>query len=1109
MILRVAGTPLSPKLTQKLVLIILAVFISATALSSLSTGLLLLTSFCFGAAAFSLILDLCPNNELPNFLASVELPLIHPGLPKDFSFTDPWRDIQVPIEVDDALNDLYEHILRDYVYSWYGMISYDEEFVQEIRHILRYASSVIVRRLSRVNLATLITRKAIPIGLSHLDACYYARQYARENEVLYIQSVARRLLKHVFPKRNLNSGSVKVLLADILSGSILQPLMDILADPDIINYILETSFSLKSGRVFDPPSGVQVEFLKRFVTTSEPQNLSSLFTDLSGILKDQQTLFAFIKFLREEGGINQLQFFRSIEDFNKKIMNPDLTHQEILDLHNEAVDIFNLYLKSDAIHHVDIPLELVKEIELILVGNKEDVLKLRTTTPLFQAYEAVYTNLVGLCPAFHKSVQFYSLLLGTKGNDAHDEAGKPPGRSNFRGLLKRLPLIVKPSSFKPKPTNNPRVPSVLFEKSDLHMSVSTPNFAQSSNKTPSLNIPIALNTPKLDERRPSDIDLARLTALTSLKTNEGCSLVAPTPNLASSKSMTNLRMDDHQCFEHHPVEVHYLKVKQPPRKTSRSRSSSSLEDGLDLQDMKDLTTIRRSSNSCCDHEVAKVSPFNVPGKSQTLPLNMPSQSRRERNFPLKEIGTKLKKSISLFPFTHSKAKDVKGSQQCQDDRRPRLGTSRTTDKIGNSLTKLRHGVMAKSMEGLVDEKLDPALDIADICENGEKEESLSNCSGSIGEILEFRDLTAWRVSIPRLSTAKDVGGKPFFVYVIEVQRIDVTSQKTNAEDLQWSVARRYLEFYALESKLTEFHGEFENAKLPSRSKLFSGKGLDELESKMKPFESYLQCLLQNPSLKRSEILFTFLTSTEEFTVAASQLGKMIKNVPIPKLTKEKPELKPFIAAYFASTQAEPAKPSYDSVIGGDFSDAGGEKPIKPHPLFHNNQDAKPDKQVGHCHKYYGYLIPKQEEGVYDTLMYLALKVFKIQTWKGQFLQGLRILCRNTADHFVEFAIAKELVEVLNVGRIVHLCNLLEGAIFEPQEPRTDEMKLERKARALENFLEFLRPLIGKLIGQRPFDHGISFVFESLQDPVINKQLAYTLFDTALVELFPEMEVKIH
>lgn len=53
------------------------------------------------------------------------------------------------------------------------------------------------------------------------------------------------------------------------------------------------------------------------------------------------------------------------------------------------------------------------------------------------------------------------------------------------------------------------------------------------------------------------------------------------------------------------------------------------------------------------------------------------------------------------------------------------------------------------------------------------------------------------------------------------------------------------------------------------------------------------------------------------------------------------------------------------------------------------------------------------------------------------------------------------------------------------------MKLERKAAALENFLEFLRPLIGKLVGQREFDQGISFVFESLQDPVINKQVHKT------------------
>ena len=57
------------------------------------------------------------------------------------------------------------------------------------------------------------------------------------------------------------------------------------------------------------------------------------------------------------------------------------------------------------------------------------------------------------------------------------------------------------------------------------------------------------------------------------------------------------------------------------------------------------------------------------------------------------------------------------------------------------------------------------------------EEEASNCSGSIHDILEYRDLTAWRISIPRLTTALDNGGKACFVFVIEVQRIDVGAQK--------------------------------------------------------------------------------------------------------------------------------------------------------------------------------------------------------------------------------------------------------------------------------------------------------------------------------------------
>ena len=48
---------------------------------------------------------------------------------------------------------------------------------------------------------------------------------------------------------------------------------------------------------------------------------------------------------------------------------------------------------------------------------------------------------------------------------------------------------------------------------------------------------------------------------------------------------------------------------------------------------------------------------------------------------------------------------------------------------------------------------------------------MSNCSSTIGDILEYKDLSAWRVTVPDLKARKD-----YFVFVIEVQRIDVAAK---------------------------------------------------------------------------------------------------------------------------------------------------------------------------------------------------------------------------------------------------------------------------------------------------------------------------------------------
>ena len=63
------------------------------------------------------------------------------------------------------------------MYFWYREVSYDEEFVQEIRHCVRYAAAILLKRIHSVNVTHLIIKKAIPLGVQHLDALLRADEY--------------------------------------------------------------------------------------------------------------------------------------------------------------------------------------------------------------------------------------------------------------------------------------------------------------------------------------------------------------------------------------------------------------------------------------------------------------------------------------------------------------------------------------------------------------------------------------------------------------------------------------------------------------------------------------------------------------------------------------------------------------------------------------------------------------------------------------------------------------------------------------------------------------------------------------------------------------------
>ena len=59
----------------------------------------------------------------------------------------------------------------------------------------------------------------------------------------------------------------------------------------------------------------------------------------------------------------------------------------------------------------------------------------------------------------------------------------------------------------------------------------------------------------------------------------------------------------------------------------------------------------------------------------------------------------------------------------------------------------------------------------------------------------------------------------------------------------------------------------------------------------------------------------------------------------------------------------------------------------------------------------------------------AVKIFRVSNTKLQILMALRTLFRNTVDGFVEYIIASKLAQVLSVGRVAYICQILEGTII--------------------------------------------------------------------------------
>lgn len=186
------------------------------------------------------------------------------------------------------------------------------------------------------------------------------------------------------------------------------------------------------------------------------------------------------------------------------------------------------------------------------------------------------------------------------------------------------------------------------------------------------------------------------------------------------------------------------------------------------------------------------------------------------------------------------------------------------------------------------------------------DEPLSDCASvesQYGEQPFTLDLSKLKVEITDLRTSWKKGGK-IFLFVITVH-----SSQSKEMQGTWEVARQHKEFYGLENRLKRFHGARVSQFLPPRKALRIYKDYKFLKSCIKPFQEYLETILQNAYLKCSSMVYAFLT--QETTIGSTSFfskgftidtGRAIQSV-LDTLTTERGKyIDGFINSFAASTE---------------------------------------------------------------------------------------------------------------------------------------------------------------------------------------------------------------
>ncbi|XP_005362707.1 sorting nexin-25 [Microtus ochrogaster] len=232
------------------------------------------------------------------------------------------RRVVISHSIDRALKDVFDYSYRDYILSWYGSLSRDEgqlyhllledfwEIAKQIRH-----------RLSHVDVVKVVCNDVVKALLAHFCDLKAANARHEEqprpfmlhaclkdsrDEVRFLQTCSRVLVFCLLPAKDIQSLSLRIMLAEILTAKVLKPAVELLSNPDYINQMLlaqlehreQTNEHHKRAYTYAPS---YEEFIKLINSNSDVEFLKQLRYQIVVEIIQATTISSFPQLKRHKG----------------------------------------------------------------------------------------------------------------------------------------------------------------------------------------------------------------------------------------------------------------------------------------------------------------------------------------------------------------------------------------------------------------------------------------------------------------------------------------------------------------------------------------------------------------------------------------------------------------------------------------------------------------------------------------------------------------------------------------------------------------------------------------------------------------------------------------